>query len=77
MRRIFALLALAAFAGPALACDNSSELPKYKREFRSQYQDNGTPPSVSPDPYIKYALGGGGWALLMGAVVVTLRRSAS
>jgi len=74
MRRIVALLALTAFAAPVLACDNSSELPKYEREFRSQYgNDEASPPA----PYASHsvtAMAVAGGALLMGATVVTLRR---
>jgi hypothetical protein len=78
MRRIFALLALAAFAGPALACDNSTELPKYEREFRSQYSDldvTKDPPSWSAPYNATTAMVAGG-VLLIGATTVTLRRRA-
>ena len=74
MRRIFAVLALAAFAAPALACDNSSELPKYEREFRSQYQDTPASPPSSSDTHTVTAMTAAGGALAVGAMVVTFRR---
>lgn len=79
MRRIFAILALAGFAGPALACINDIELPKYEREFRSQYK-NTTPPAAEPsssEPNRHYLMFGAGGAMLVGATVMTLRRRAS
>jgi hypothetical protein len=72
MRRLFAILALTAMAGPAMACLNDAELPKYEREFRSQYRGQEQPPAVEPSPtpvgrYVMFAAGG---ALLVGSVVV-------
>jgi len=78
MRRILATLALVAFAGPALACDNSTELPKYEREFRSQYEQfdiTVDPPSWSA-PYNASTAAVAGGVLLVGATTVTLHRRA-
>jgi hypothetical protein len=76
MRRIFALLALTAFAGPAAACINDNELKSYEREFRSQYQGGG-PPEPASEPVSPYVAGGAGGLLLVGATAVSLRRRAS
>ena len=72
MRPIFAALALVGLAGPALACINDAELPKYEREFRSQYRGAGAPPESPSTPVNQYLMIGGGAALLMGAAVVTV-----
>ena len=75
MRHVFAILALAAFVGPALACDNSSELPRAEREFRSKYNGEAiVPPSTATESNSVTTLGIAGGALLVGAAVVTVRR---
>jgi hypothetical protein len=74
MPRIFAILALAAFAAPAFACDNSSELPKYEREFRSQYKEDTASPATPYAAHRVTAMAVAGAALFVGATVVTLRR---
>ena len=73
MRRVVALLALTVFASPVFACDNSSELPKYEREFRSQYRSNSPSvmPTVSPSGKLPMMFLGGG-VLLTGAVTATV-----
>ena len=78
MRRLLALLVLAGFAGPAAACINDNELPKYEREFRSQYRGQEGPPATpsSGTPY-EYILLGTGGALMMGATVIAIRRPRS
>jgi hypothetical protein len=77
--RLLAVLALAAFAGPAAACINDGELPNHEREFRSQYRGS-PPPVTSPEPSGRPSNGvliGAGVSLLVAATALTLfgRRS--
>lgn len=75
MRHVFAILALTAFVGPALACDNSSELPRAEREFRSKYKGESYPTQPTrTEPYSVTTLGIAGGAMLVGAAIVTVRR---
>jgi len=76
MRRIFAVLALAAFAAPAAACINDSALPKYETEFRSQYRSTTPPAPASSSSDHQFLMYGAGSALLIGATVMTVRRRA-
>jgi hypothetical protein len=73
MRRLLVCLALAAFAGPAAACINDSELPRHEREFKSQYRGN-TPylAPVTDSPTSEKFLIGGGGLLLSGAAALVL-----
>lgn len=80
-----ALIVLAGFAAPVVACINDSELPNHEREFRSNYGDP-TSPAPAPPKILDLAgipshpmLLGAGAALLTGAFFVTVngRRAGS
>jgi hypothetical protein len=83
MRRLIlkftALLLLAAFASPVLACINDREVNRSEREFKSQYMtptptsEPSTPPSQ--DSWTPFALLGGGAVLLVGATVTTFKQT--
>jgi len=75
---LLALAAMIGFAGLATACENSFELPRHEREFRSQYRDQPaspgettSQPSSSPSDWV---LIGSGVVLLGGAVGITMTR---
>lgn len=76
MRPILTWLALFGLATPALACLNDVELPQHEREFRSQYREQeNPPPAPSAEPQTQpgnHLLVGGGAAMLMGAVALSL-----
>jgi hypothetical protein len=76
MRRLFALLAFAAAAAPAVACINDSELPSHEREFRSSYQAERKPEPLDSGykQYIPGTAAAVGGVLLLGAGIITARR---
>lgn len=73
MKQLFALFAAALLAAPAVACINDFGLSSSEREFRSTYQ-GGDKPAETSESTLRYALGGAGWALLLGATAYTLCR---
>jgi hypothetical protein len=71
---------LTVFAGVSSACINDREVTNSEREFKSQYKSNyqQEPAIQSPEPLknqlLAYWATGLGSALLLGSVVVTLKR---
>lgn len=71
---------LTLFAGSACACIWDREVAKGEREFKSHYQSDhqGQPSIQSPEPLrnqlLAYGPTGLGSVLLIGSVVVTLKR---
>jgi hypothetical protein len=79
MKRIIQTIAGAlVFTGLAPACENSVELPRHEREFRSQYRGSSVAPEASPSAPESgpsaWLLFGAGGAMLASAVGMTLLR---
>jgi hypothetical protein len=76
VRRLLTMTALVAFAGPAAACINDSELPGHEREFRSSYQQSDYRPPEPPTHTRAYIVGGTGVLLaLVGAGLAIRHRT--